>query len=130
VFTAVRDVIFSIGNSWKFLTSKPLPGSDPHHLIMIHDRDFDFQLVFNPQAMPAKVLRISNTIAAMAGLFLQTTRLVDQLITAFVGIAKRAAIGGWFGALLALLSLRAFVGEMKEILRRIHEWRLLVETPV
>jgi hypothetical protein len=66
----------------------------------------------------------------MAGLFLQTIRLVDQLITAFVGIAKRAAIGGWFGALLALLSLRAFVGEMKEILRRIHEWRLLVETPV
>lgn len=129
VFSAARDVIFSIGESWKFLTRKPLPGSDPRHLIMIHDRDFDFQLVLNPMAMPAKVLRISQAVTAMAGLFSQTARLVDQLVTTFIGIAKRAGLGGWFGALLALLSLRARVGEMKEILQRMHEWRLLIETP-
>ena len=127
VFTAVRDVIFSIGESWKFLTRKPLPGSDPGHLLMFHDRDFDFQLVCHPLATPAKVLQTSRAVTTMAGLFLQTTRLVDELVTAFIHIARRAGIGGWFGALLALLSLRAMVAEMKEILRRIRESRLSIE---
>jgi hypothetical protein len=127
VFTAVRDVVFSIGDSWKFLTSKPLPGSDPQHLVMIHDRDFDFLLLVNPQAKPDKVLSISNTVAAMARLFSYTARLVDQLVSAFINIAKKAGIGGWFGAVLAMLSFRSRLVEIKDVLRLMREQRVLIE---
>jgi hypothetical protein len=127
VFAAVRDVVFSIGDSWKFLTSKPLPGSDPQHLVMIHDRDFDFMLLVNPQAKPDRVLSISSTVAAMARLFSYTSRLVDQLVSAFINIAKKAGIGGWFGAVLAMLSFRSRLREIKDVLRQIREQRLLIE---
>ena len=127
VFAAVRDVVFSIGDSWKFLTSKPLPGSDPQHLVMIHDRDFDFLLLVNPQAKPDKVLGISNAVAAMARLFSYTARLVDQLVSAFINIAKKAGIGGWFGAVLAMLSFRSRLREIKDVLRLIREQRVLIE---
>ena len=127
VFTAVRDVVFSIADSWKFLTRKPLPGSDPRHLVMTHDMDFDFILLVNPTAVPDKVLDISNTVAAMARLFSYTTRLVDQLVSTFISIAKKAGIGGWFGAVLAILSLRNRLAEIKDALRLIREQRVLIE---
>ena len=127
VFAAVRDVILSIGDSWRFLTSKPVPGSDPDHLVMIHDKDFDFLLIANPRAAPDKVVDISNGVAAMARLFSFTSKLLNQLVSAFVSVAKRAGIGGWFGAILAMLSFRQRLTEIRELLQQIREQRTLIQ---
>ena len=128
VFGAVRGVVLSIGDSWRYLTRKPLPGSDPEHLVMLHDRDFDFQLVVNPRAAPDRVLDISTSIAATARLFSFTARFVGQLVSAFVSIARRAGIGGWFGAVLAILSFRKRLTEIGDVLRQIREQRALIAT--
>jgi hypothetical protein len=127
VFAVVRDIVHSVGDSWRFLTAKPLPGSDHRALVMIHDGDFDFLLLVNPGARPELVTRIARGIAAMARLFSHTTRFVSHLVSTFIGIARVAGLGGWFGALLAMLSFRQRLEEMRDLLRRIREQRELIE---
>jgi hypothetical protein len=63
----------------------------------------------------------------MARLFSHTTRFVSHLVSAFIGIARVAGLGGWFGALLAMLSFRQRLEEMRDLLRRIREQRDLIE---
>jgi hypothetical protein len=130
VFSAVRDVIFSIGDSWRYLTSKPVPGSDPRHLVMVHDKDFDFLVFANARADPERVQEISRSVAAIARLFSFSCRLVDQLIGAVISIAKKAGMGGWFGVALALLSFRERLGEIKQVVQLIREQRALISAEI
>jgi hypothetical protein len=123
VFDSVREVVLSIGDSWRYLVRKPSPGSDPRHLIMLHDGDFDFSLLVNARADPGRVRSISAGVASMARVFAATTRLIDLLVSAFLDVIRKAGIGGWFGVLLALLSIRQRLGEIVELVRLIRQLR-------
>lgn len=113
-FGVVRDTVFALGVSWRFLTRNPLPGSSPEHLLLFHDKDFDFVLLQNPNANPLQVRKISDSVAFMARLLAATGRFVGQLIDAFLLYARRSGFGGWFGALITLLGADRRIDEMRE----------------
>lgn len=127
VFAAVHDVVLSMADSWQYLTGKPMQGSHPDHLVLFHDMDFDFILVAHPEADFSRVKRISGLVAVMANLFAATVTFIDRLVSLFVSVVRRAGLGGWFGAILAMLSIRHRIGEMREIVHRIRQGRRLIE---
>lgn len=120
-FAAVYDVASAMKMSWDFLVAKPVPSSDVAHLLVSHDRDFDFVLVARGDALPSRLAEISGRVLGLASLFSSTARFVGELIGAFVGVAKRAGLGGWFGAILALLDVRRRVIEMAGLVRSIRQ---------
>lgn len=104
-----------------------MKGSHPDHLVLFHDMDFDFILVAHPEADFSRVKRISGLVAVMANLFAATVTFIDRLVSLFVSVVRRAGLGGWFGAILAMLSIRRRIGEMRDIVQRIRQGRRLIE---
>ena len=128
VFAAVRDVMLALRDSWRFLTTKPIPGSDREHLIVIHDKDFDFCLVRNPEADPGRVTDLALRVAGMSGLLASSCAFVGHLVEAFVEVGRRAAMGGWFAILLTLLKVRQWIEQMAVIVTEIRRQRKWLES--
>lgn len=119
-FAAIRDVASAMKRSWDFLVRRPLSSSDAAHLWVSHDRDFDFVLIARPEASLSRLAEISTGVAGIARLFGSTARLVGELVGAFIAVIGRAGLGGWFGAVLALVDIRPRMLEMIELVRSIR----------
>jgi hypothetical protein len=123
VFSAVRQIVSSLRDSWDFVFRKPVPGSDPRQLLVLHDRDFDFTLVAYAGADPARVTGLGRRLAALARLLRLAMSFLRQLTGAFVGVARRFGIGGWFGAVMALLEAGPRIQRMIVLAREMRAQR-------
>jgi hypothetical protein len=120
-FTVVRDIATAMKTSWSFLVEQPVSGSDAAHVVVSHDRDFDFVLAVHDGGSQERIGAICQRVLRLASLFATTARFVGQLIGAFLAVAKRAGLGGWFGAILALLEIRRRVQETIELVRALQQ---------
>ena len=120
-FAVVRDIASAMKMSLDFLVAKPVSCSDAAHLLVNHDRDFDFVLIAHEDASQERVAAICQRVLRLANLFSSTARFVGELVGAFVGVARRAALGGWFGAVLALIEMRRLVIEMVDLVPYIRQ---------
>jgi hypothetical protein len=121
VFAAVRKLATAFKLAWSFLARKPVASSDPANLLVSHDRDFDFVLVARTGASPARLAQISGQVLGLATLFGNAARFVGELVGAFLAVARRTGLGGWFGAVLALLDLRGRIAEMIDLVRAMRQ---------
>ncbi|MDJ0710721.1 MAG: hypothetical protein QNJ14_10035 [Woeseiaceae bacterium] len=119
VFDSVREIVYALRDSWRFLFADPVPGSDFNHLLIMHDRDFDFVLFRNDRADPREVHAIGRNLGLMARLFAVCWRFVDKLLQAVIALARRSGIGGWFGVLMVLSKGRRWVVAVRETVREI-----------
>ena len=123
VFSAVREVFLALPAAWRFLTRRPLPGSDPAQLVVLTDGDFDFVLVMYEKADAVRIMQVSQGVLSAAELFASVTAFIDRLAGAFVRVGRRLAFGGWFGAVITLLRARAWLDEMNLIIERVRAAR-------
>jgi hypothetical protein len=123
VFDTVREIIYALRDSWRFLFRDPVPGSSINQLLVIHDRDFDFMLLQNPDADMEHVVAMGRRVGLMARLMSASSRFVGHLIDALTRLAKRSGIGGWFGVLLVLAKARDWVHAVRETVFEIHSVR-------
>jgi len=119
VFAVAGSLVRALPHIWSFLTRRPVGGSDPRHLTVLTDADFDLLLVQHPSADPARVTALGRRLRTAAGLFAAVAALVNRLISAFVRVSRRIALGGWFGVALTLLRARAWLAEMRALAARV-----------
>jgi len=116
VFDSVRQIVYALRDSWKFIFHNPVPGSDIDHLLVMHDKDFDFLLLRNPEAETDAVTTTGRRVGLMARQMAASWKFVGHLLDALIRLARRSGIGGWFGVLLVLAKARQWVIEVRETL--------------
>jgi hypothetical protein len=125
-FGTIEQIVLAVADCWQFLRGKPVPGSDPRALLVLHDKDFDFVLLGSTGASPERAVAVGERLLASARLFNRTAEFVEGLVASLVLVARRAGLGGWFGALLAMLQMRERIGAMRELATAIAAQRALI----
>jgi hypothetical protein len=121
VFAAVDAVVKAGVESVAFVSQAQMPGSDPRHLVIRRDSDFDYDLFYNrfhdPQITGALLLEFS----VQCRRFAVAARVMGLLLESVVETARRSALGGWFGFVLSLIRIRGRLIEMRRAIARGRE---------
>ena len=87
--------------------------SDPAHLYITHDKDFDFAVFVNAAADPGVVAHLNERVLTRAEIFRIASRIVGELVGFFLAILRRGIVTGWFALLLALTRLRKSLANLR-----------------
>ena len=117
-FTTVHTITRAVIESFKFITPRRFPGSDPMQLIIERDGDFDYRVFVNQNADASKVRGLIETLVKQARIFGFGVRLLGLLIRAVIDTVKNTAtwLTGWFGFIVALVKLFKQLKDLKLIM--------------
>lgn len=97
----LRNSFRAVVEMGSFFARATAKGSDPLHLVIRHDGDFDVTLVHNRGAEPPRVLAISGALLLRARLSEVGLRILGHVASILRAVAQ--AVGsGWFALLFAL----------------------------
>ncbi|MDJ0837284.1 MAG: hypothetical protein QNK37_12260 [Acidobacteriota bacterium] len=100
----VRNAFRAIGSGVRFIVRRVFAGSDPGHIMFVHDRDLDFEAFVDHRADWSRVRASSRRLILRARIMTYGLNILSALIGAFFAVIKRA-LTGWFGILLALVRI-------------------------
>jgi len=116
-FRVVKRAFENATKAIRFLLHKTVPGSDPNHLALHRDGDFDYQIFVNRTADPAVVERLLAEFTRQTESFRLTLRVLGALVRAVTSLARRTLFGGWLGFIAALVKLYSCRGIVGDVLR-------------
>jgi len=96
-----------------FISRSVVPGSDPRHLVIRRDADFDYDLFFNRFHDPRTAAALLREFSVQSRRFAVATRVMGLLLGALVETLRRSALGGWFGFVLSLIRIRGSLIELR-----------------
>ena len=87
------------------LCQRELPGSDPRHIMMQHDRDLDFKVFINTCGDQEKINQFIATVTRTSRSFTATCRIIAVCMATLSSLIRQGRTTGWAGLILALLQV-------------------------
>jgi len=84
------------------LFRREMAGSDPHHIIICHDRDLDFKVYINSRGNQEKICQFIDQLAQTSASFAATCRIIAVVISSLSSLIRQGGTG-WAGLILTLL---------------------------
>ena len=116
-FRVVKSAFKTATEAIRFMMHKEVPGSDPNHLVIRRDGDFDYLLFLNRDNDPTVVDALLAQFRRQADSFRLALGVLGVLARAMVDLAKKVAFGGWLGFIAALVKLYSQRGIVGDVLR-------------
>ncbi|MBU0968899.1 MAG: peptidoglycan-binding protein [Proteobacteria bacterium] len=83
---------------------RELQGSDPHHIMMCHDRDLDFKVFINGRGDQEKINQFIDQVTLTSRSFAATCRIIGVFVSTLSLFISQGRTG-WAGLILTLLQL-------------------------
>lgn len=114
IYSHVVAAVRAVTDGIDFLKERILLGSDPRHMVVMHDGDLDFDVFVNMAADPATVVNLSERIVLRSEILSVGSKIVSSLTSFFLGIVRAGITTGWFALMLALVRLYKTVKQLRE----------------
>lgn len=114
VYSHVVAAIRAVENGVTFLKEKILFGSNPMHMVVMHDKDLDFNLFVHSSANPAIIQNLSDRITLRSEILAVGSEIVSSVMSFFLSTILRGITTGWFAVILALVRLYKTVKDLRE----------------
>jgi len=116
-YSVVSNVLKSFVSTVYFFVNKTIEGSDLHHAMVAHDRDFDFKTAINSSANPEKVYELCIDIERKTRIFVFTCRVLSVFISILIAVIK-TGITGYLGLVFALVKLRNYLSSIESLVQQ------------
>ncbi|WP_282608730.1 peptidoglycan-binding protein [Pelagibius sp. Alg239-R121] len=118
VFSHVVAAIKAVVDGVDFLKEKIVRGSDPEHMVVFHDKDWDFEVFVNASADPAVVDNLTERIALRCEVFAVGGKIVGNLLSIFLSTLRNGVTTGWFALMLAFVRIFKSVKQLRAFSQR------------
>lgn len=117
-FSYVKAAIQAVVDGFRFMKEKLLRGSDPQHMMVFHDGDWDFEVFVNTRADDAVVENLTARLNLRAGVFALGSRILGRLISLFLSMLRAGVAAGWFAIMLALVRVYKSLKQLKDFAKQ------------
>lgn len=117
-FSYVKAAIRAVIDGFRFMKEKLLRGSDPQHMMVFHDGDWDFEVFVNARADDAVIENLTARLNLRAEVFALGSRILGRLISLFLSMLRAGIATGWFAIMLALVRVYKSLEQLKEFAQR------------
>lgn len=114
-FTVVSNVLKSIGTTIKVIVNPLMPGSDPHHVMFLRDRDFDPTVIINPSSHGENVRECTRNLNNEMRKFTFGCRIIGTIVSILSELVKKSWTG-YFGLVFALVKLNRMKTRFKSLM--------------
>lgn len=118
VFSYVKAAVRTVIDGINFLKEKLLRGSDPEHMMVFHDGDWDFEVFVNARADDAVVENLTARLNLRADVFALGAKILGRLISLFLSTLRAGVATGWFAVMLALVRIYKSFAQLKDFSKR------------
>ncbi len=113
IAAAMKKILAVLKETVAFLFEDELAGSDPEQIV-IRKEGLDFDLFIVAGADPERVRSLVDRFQEQAERFALAVRIVGLLVATVIDVAKKVALGGWLGLLVALVKIVPRAREMMD----------------
>ena len=116
-YSVASNVFKSFGALIRSITNPVVDGSDLKHIVMFHDNDFDFRVVFNSSAESRVVKALVGRVRKQTRMFVFACHVLNIVLSVTLTVV-RSGMTGYIGLIFAMIrskkQLDRFKGVIKE----------------
>jgi len=120
-YSVVSNVLKSFGAVIRSITNPVVDGSDPKHIVMFHDNDFDFRVAVNSSAEPTVVRALASKVRKQTRMFVFTCHVLSIVMSITLTVI-RSGMTGYIGLIFAMVRSKKQLDRIRGL---IEEYQLV-----